>query len=110
MKKSRPCRRRGRLSRCARSLFRASTKNVTSYCCSEQTRADRAASVRDADGHPRIRLDVTLPRDALERELIIAGAQRRRVERDVEMAVRVLGEIVDDRHTTLVDAVDGHAI
>src|SRR5690348_12538354 len=66
-------------------------------------------SVLNPDRHPGVGLRLPAPRQALDRELVVAGPERRGVQRDAQMAVRVLREIVDDFDAALIDAVDRDA-
>src|SRR6185437_2664888 len=50
-----------------------------------------------------------LPVQAFDGELVVAWPERRAVERNPEVAVGVLGELIDDADAALVDAVDGDA-
>jgi hypothetical protein len=54
-------------------------------------------------------LRLAAPVEAFERQLVVARAERGAVESNAQVAVGVLVEVVDDRDTSLVDAIDGDA-
>src|SRR6185312_833135 len=75
-----------------------------------ELRGERESLCRsDAYGYPRIRLRLTLPGQAFDGELVIARTECRTVEGNPEIAVGVLGQVIDDADAALVDAVDGDA-
>ena len=50
-----------------------------------------------------------LPVQGLDGELVIARTERAAVERNPEVAVGILGDMIDDADAPLIDAVDGDA-
>src|SRR5215469_11634286 len=62
-----------------------------------------------ANRDPGVRLQVATPVEALDGELVVAGSERRAVERNAHVAVGVLADVVDHPDPPLVDAVDGDA-
>ena len=72
-------------------------------------RAPPARSTREADRRPGLRHRFTAPGQAFHGQLVTARAQRRAVEFEMQVAVRIALHVVQDSHATLIDAIDGDA-
>ena len=99
-------------------LLRSDLARVAELAESEQVgspallivgRVAALSALRDADRHPGVRLRLEAHGEPLDGEQVIAGAEGRAVDRDPQVAVGVLGQIVDDHDAPLVDAVDRDA-
>ena len=65
--------------------------------------------VLNSDGDPGVRLRISAPRQTFDGELIVARAQGRAVQRNAQVSVRILYQVVQYGHPTLINTVNGDA-